>query len=254
MTTESSLFEFEIEDRNLLSALKVLEELRIPYWLNQGSLLGLVRDGRLIEWDTDIDIAVPLGKGRLGEIYARLALEGFSGARSFTPRPSPPCLKLRRTGGRVVEFSEFALGSWPNGSFLHREWFRKEEHAKKFGLWVVDRLHRARMVLTYGANPPPLEEPSVAMLRTLSVRILAFAETVARQIWKFSNEKFGYFINASDVFPTEARSNTRGVVVQFPKEPKKVLTQLYGPSWTLPVQSGHWSDWFVSEPRVENLS
>jgi phosphorylcholine metabolism protein LicD len=37
----------------------VLERNNIPYWLDAGTLLGIVRDKELIPWDYDIDLGVP---------------------------------------------------------------------------------------------------------------------------------------------------------------------------------------------------
>jgi len=36
----------------------VLAENAIPYWVDSGTLLGLVREGRLLGWDNDIDLAI----------------------------------------------------------------------------------------------------------------------------------------------------------------------------------------------------
>lgn len=244
---------FEITDQNFLCALRVLDDLRIPYWVNCGSLLGLVRQGSLIEWDADIDISMQVGEGRLGEIYQRLAFLGFSGGRSFRPRPSPPSLKLRRPGGRDLDFTEFELQHWTAGDLLVRRWYRRGGHKKNYGSGFVDRLHRVRMVLTHGPNPPSPEGPSISKVRGLVVRHLAVTEATARKILKLPTETVGMFIQASDVFPTESRSDVRGAVVQFPKNPLKVLNQLYGRSWTKPVQSDDWSAWLISEPRNEKL-
>lgn len=37
----------------------ILDKHDIPYWLDDGTLLGIVRDGCLIPWDNDLDISVP---------------------------------------------------------------------------------------------------------------------------------------------------------------------------------------------------
>ena len=52
MTSKSIL------DPNFITVINLLNENNIPYWLCQGTLLGIIRDNKLIEWDHDIDIAV----------------------------------------------------------------------------------------------------------------------------------------------------------------------------------------------------
>ncbi|TVQ95218.1 MAG: hypothetical protein EA398_18335 [Deltaproteobacteria bacterium] len=43
--------------RRLERVWRILEDHGVEPWLDQGSLLGVVRDGRLIPWDNDIDIS-----------------------------------------------------------------------------------------------------------------------------------------------------------------------------------------------------
>lgn len=47
----------EIAVRNLREVKEIFDKHRIRYWLDTGTLLGAVRDGKIIEWDTDIDLA-----------------------------------------------------------------------------------------------------------------------------------------------------------------------------------------------------
>lgn len=40
-------------------ALRQLDFLQIPHWVCNGTLLGIIRDGQLIPWDTDLDFGIP---------------------------------------------------------------------------------------------------------------------------------------------------------------------------------------------------
>jgi len=44
-------------DQNFVLAINLLNKHKIKYWLCHGTLLGVIRDNSLIEWDNDIDIA-----------------------------------------------------------------------------------------------------------------------------------------------------------------------------------------------------
>ena len=47
-----------ILDPNFISVINLFNNNNIPYWICHGTLLGIIRDNKLIEWDHDIDIAV----------------------------------------------------------------------------------------------------------------------------------------------------------------------------------------------------
>lgn len=44
-------------DNNFKSTIEILNNNKIDYWICHGTLLGIVRDNKLIHWDNDIDIA-----------------------------------------------------------------------------------------------------------------------------------------------------------------------------------------------------
>ncbi len=54
-----------LEGKNGIVALKMLEDVsdileknNIEFWLESGTLLGIVREGRLLPWDNDVDISI----------------------------------------------------------------------------------------------------------------------------------------------------------------------------------------------------
>jgi len=51
-------WEVECIKTNLFITLDILEKHNFKYWLDYGSLLGAVRDGKIIRWDLDSDIGV----------------------------------------------------------------------------------------------------------------------------------------------------------------------------------------------------
>ena len=45
-------------ETGLVTAHRLLADHDVPYWLDSGSLLGLIRDGEEIPWDSDIDVGI----------------------------------------------------------------------------------------------------------------------------------------------------------------------------------------------------
>ena len=72
-------------DQNLIETIGILEKNDIPYWLCQGTLLGIIRDDELIPWDHDIDIAVWYSKKlneKRKEIFANCEVSPKTGLPS----------------------------------------------------------------------------------------------------------------------------------------------------------------------------
>ena len=43
----------------ILRVITILEKNNIPYWMDEGTLLGIIRDGDLLPWDHDADLGIP---------------------------------------------------------------------------------------------------------------------------------------------------------------------------------------------------
>lgn len=56
----------------------LFKEINIKYWLDYGTLLGAVREGQLIEYDTDIDLGIlESDRGKLISLEDRIENDGF---------------------------------------------------------------------------------------------------------------------------------------------------------------------------------
>lgn len=64
--------------RSLREVKEIVDRCGIRYWLDYGSLLGAVRDGRIIEWDTDVDLGTTADSWeKLISIIPELREKGF---------------------------------------------------------------------------------------------------------------------------------------------------------------------------------
>jgi hypothetical protein len=73
----------EFIDKQLNWITDILDENEIDYFLNDGTLIGIMRDGGLIPWDRDIDIAI-LEKdvSKMGPVLKKAKLKGYSAGKS----------------------------------------------------------------------------------------------------------------------------------------------------------------------------
>ena len=64
--------------RCLRDAKEILDEAGVRYWLDQGTLLGAVRDKQIIPWDDDIDFSVMADeRTKILEQIPRFVEKGF---------------------------------------------------------------------------------------------------------------------------------------------------------------------------------
>ena len=63
---------------NLREIKNVLDKNNINYWLDFGTLLGAVRNGKIIEWDSDIDLGTWYGNvNQIISLFSGLKNKGF---------------------------------------------------------------------------------------------------------------------------------------------------------------------------------
>ena len=68
----------EKDDRDLFyEALAIFENVKFTYWFSQGTLLGLIREGRILPWDSDIDISVWSDEVTKCEVIQLMASHGY---------------------------------------------------------------------------------------------------------------------------------------------------------------------------------
>ncbi len=68
----------EIAHKILHDVTSQMEQADIPYWLEGGTLLGIIREDRLLPWDNDMDISInETDKTKLFKIIPRLILKGY---------------------------------------------------------------------------------------------------------------------------------------------------------------------------------
>lgn len=64
---------------NLREIKDILDKNGVEFWLDSGTLLGAVRDGKIIEWDTDIDLGTwYTNVTQLTSIFPEFKKRGFS--------------------------------------------------------------------------------------------------------------------------------------------------------------------------------
>lgn len=71
-------FDHQLARDLLINVAKRLDDYQVPYFLEGGTLLGIVRDGDILPWDDDLDISIPAGhEKRAKKALRSLMLKGW---------------------------------------------------------------------------------------------------------------------------------------------------------------------------------
>ena len=94
-------------DLNFLKTIKILNKHEIKYWVCQGTLLGIVRDKRLIPWDHDIDIAMWAGSISKKKIIEIMLSNDFNLKEKYLIEDD--LLTFTKSGGREVDINFYKI-------------------------------------------------------------------------------------------------------------------------------------------------
>ena len=116
---------------------RVLEELKIPYFMQGGTMLGAIRHGGFIPWDDDVDLGIPRADydRLLKEVSARLpenlelrTYDDETDHHYYFARIVDTRYQIRRMGSIEERLENiwvdlFPLDGMPNG-FVSRQWHK----------------------------------------------------------------------------------------------------------------------------------
>ncbi|MAV94301.1 MAG: hypothetical protein CMA31_01270 [Euryarchaeota archaeon] len=208
-------------DLNFYNTIQELNKNEVSYWVCHGSLLGLARDGDLIPWDHDIDIAVWEGEYTEEYIINVFKLMGFKWNQDH-PDGS---LNFQRNGARSVDvnFYKDCESSTKLACCLHRlpkskifSMLDKLAHNKKYeGKYVL--IYRFFKLFKF------IFVPLHKLLDKAGVLYLERGYTTPKDLLvDFIN--FDYF----------------GVNCKVPEKFKSINAYIYGDDWLVPKKKYNW--------------
>ena len=219
-------------DPNFRETIALLDQNNIPYWVCHGTLLGLIRDGELIPWDHDIDIA----------IWADQC-------------PKPLAIRIMTDAGYKLihdgadfDFLHFEKG---NGRHVDFNFYRiSEQTVLAFSEWFIPR-SRACSILGRIADPDAYAGKYRWVLRRLG-----FASGIASRIVEYLKQRGLYYRSAGYTTPLALLQDFKHIKVadlevRVPVRSEEVLSFVYGNDWRVPRQV---YDWVAESPstRVSN--
>lgn len=104
-------------ERNLIDMKNILDKIGVEFWLNYGTFLGAYRDGALILFDNDIDLALCIDD--------RLRISYFDD-------------EFRKAGFKRVRWSFWGMRFYRNSTYVGVVFFRKKGNKMSYGFYEYD--------------------------------------------------------------------------------------------------------------------
>ena len=231
-------------DRNFIDAIEIANNLNLNYLVLFGSLLGLIRDGKLIDWDKDVDlVCVFRSKKEVDEIICNFKRLGFKGGFQRRIKPTLPALKFHREGGRKIDI-EFVYTFEKN---CYLEWFSIFVAYDKLGKRTfINKLFRF-------ASRLPFNEGLMASspYKGKNMLLARFSFTFAKQI-SFLLKTLLILLNKNQKLiaeiPYDCISEKKNFLYHgkkclIPKNPECFLVHHYGENWKTPKKSQKWTEY-----------
>lgn len=219
-------------DPNFIETIGLLNRHDVPYWVCHGTLLGLIRDGRLIPWDHDIDIAVWADSVSKSSAIELMTSHGYilkSDGADYD------FLQFTKNGGREVDFNFYRFSKDMNTAYS--EWFISRSTFTR----LLDALSNAKGHRGRG--------------RWL-IRRLDFLSPLFRHAVNFLKRRGTFYKSAGYTTPAGLLTEIEfvevsGLKIKVPRLHETVLEFVYGKDWRTPKQQ---YDWKKESPstRVSN--
>jgi hypothetical protein len=204
----------------------------VPYWIDQGSLLGAIREGAFFAWDHDVDLGTSAGLEGLGDTIMELA------ARGAQIEVHPYVIKLRRDRGeKVIDLRLYRLV----GDRALAELASTPDEPRTFlfglGLRWSKKLQRKAAKLLCLFSPDPRHGATgvwTSLRRNFALWLVRHAlEPAGRFRDRFRRRRVFFEVEAA-YFQTLQPLLIYGLSVKVPQHPEAYLAMKYGADWQRP--------------------
>ncbi len=220
-------------DQNFETVVRLLDKENIFYWIGQGSLLGIIRDNKLIEWDHDIDFCVWHDSNNKDRVVKLLQSAGFDYRKDLEINGGNEQMSFDRNGGRRVDINFYQKGKTREGEKIA---FVKWSMPRNIFMQLLDAISLSDIYDSKYKN----------LIRRLSI-----LKPTATYLKNFLIEKNFFYKNVGYQQPLELLKefkivNFHNLNINIPTLSEEYLKYLYGDNWRVPQKKFSW--W-----KVKNL-
>lgn len=96
-----------MKDKNFHTAINLLNKLNLDYWICHGTLLGIIRDNKLLDWDNDVDIAMLEHSFNKAELIKVFLENGFKKKKKYFEGDG--LLTFTKDKGKEIDINIYSL-------------------------------------------------------------------------------------------------------------------------------------------------
>ncbi len=214
-------------DKNFVSIIKILKQNKLKYWIGQGTLLGIIREGNLIDWDHDIDICMWPEEIEKEKIVNILTDNNFIFREDLTFGEKFDQLSFDKPGGRRVDINFYQKQKLKDNTIVA---------CNKYGFprnKLMSLIDAISLVDVYNGK----YKNFIRKLRFLKATMKYFKNVLI---------KIGFFYKTAGYMqPIELLKEFKeidfyGINVTVPIATEKYLEHVYGENWRQPVKNFTW--------------
>jgi len=228
-------------DKNFFSIINILKKNNIPYWIGQGTLLGIVREKKLIEWDHDIDICVWFKEVEKEKMVELLTKDNFVYQEHLGFGNKYDQLSFDRKGGRRVDINFYEVTTL------------KENNNKKvaFTRWGYPKNIFMKLIeaISYADVYEGKFRKIIKLFKFIQKPITSLKKALIR--YKIFYREAGYTqpLKLLEKFKVV---NFKGVEITIPSMAEEYLEHVYGKDWRIPKKNFSW--WNDSKTLIKDYS
>ena len=214
-------------DKNFEIVVNILNQKKIFYWIGQGSLLGIIRDKRLIEWDHDIDFCLWDHENIKSDFIKILEDKGFKYRSDLGFGEKYDQMSFDKKGGRRIDLNFYQIGKTISGEEIA---FTKWGYPRNILMSLLDAISHAKI---YNSK------------YKLIINNLFIFEKLAQRLKKYFIKKKLFYKVAGYKQPTRLlkkfkKINFEGLEFYIPYDAVSYLEYVYGENWKVPQKRFSW--------------
>ena len=220
-------------DKNFCTAVSILNKEKIDYWICHGTLLGLVRDKKLIEWDNDVDIGVLNNEKTKNKINKIFKKKGFKKKKKFFKKDG--LVTFEKKGGREVDIN-----------FYEPYYDKKNKKEFVIAQWYIPRNIFCKIIDAI-SNASKYDGKFKFAIKSMFIFEKLFLYLKKKLIKKkYFYKKIGYS-HPINFIKMKKKLNIKHLKVLIPSNAQKYLQYIYGKNWRIPKKQ---YVWYIDSPSL----